>query len=454
MNKKEKMNMHHDIVVVGGGPAAITLAKILGPKRDIAVIRPENASMIYCAMPYVLEGLLPLESTLKKDALVTDAGAKLIRDTVTSIDRKAKSLKTQSGATITYSQLVLATGAEPILPPLEGSELSGVMTFKTEEDLTKLSQLLSEGLTGAVVVGAGAIGIELSGALKHRGIPVTLIDMAESILSNLIDERFSTPAKEQIETLGIDLQLGRKVATLGGSQRVDTVYLDDGTTVSLGPKGLVVFAVGMKPSVSLAEEAGLEIGPQGIVVSDRLETSDESIYAVGDCAQFVSGITGNLTPGKLATNAVPMARVLAACLSGEDRRYKGFYNGAATKVGELFVGGTGLTEQSALNQGFSVLIGSSRLTTQFPIMPGAKVLEYRLLFDAKSTRLIGAQVTSGEPVTSTIDLLTLSIQKCLSIEDLLDLSYSSQPYQSFFPAANGIVMAAMEAYRMKREAMN
>ena len=144
-----------------------------------------------------------------------------------------------------------------------------------------------------------------------------------------------------------------------------------------------------------------------------------------------------------------MAKILGYNLLGQNRTYTGYYNGAATKVGEYYIGGTGLSERAAIEAGYQVECGYSELTTRelttrFPIMPDAKKIRFKLVVDRKSHRLLGGQIVSGQPVTGRIDLLTFTLQKGSTVEDLSALSYSSQPYQAFFPAANGIVLAAEE----------
>jgi len=455
LNMKEMKSPVHeyDIAVIGGGPAGITLAKMLGKKLKMAVIRPEDHSMIYCAMPYVIEGLIDCETTLKKDALVTDAGAELIRETVRSIDFDSKSLTLdQSG--IRYKKLIIATGAMPFIPPIPGSDLEGVSGFKTGEDLNRILDLVKNGLESAVVVGAGAIGIELALALNSRSIDVHLVDIATSPLPNLADSDMTDGIRDEIAKCGIHLHLGAKVTELKGDGQVREVVMDNGGSIHLsslddctvnengGLKGIVIFSVGVKPSLSLVEGTQLEIGRDGIIVNERMETNLKDVYAVGDCVQFSSGITGDVIPGKLATNAVPMAKVLGFNLIGKDRHYPGFYNGAATKVGKFFIGGTGFTENAAKICGFDVVCGYSEVTTKFPIIPGTETISVKLVADRKSHKLIGAQIVSGEPVTGRIDLLTFAIQKESTIEDLTSLSYSAQPYQSFYPAANSVVLAA------------
>ena len=139
-----------------------------------------------------------------------------------------------------------------------------------------------------------------------------------------------------------------------------------------------------------------------------------------------------------------MAKVLGFNMLGQNRTYPGFFNGAATKVGKFFVGGTGLTESAAVKLGYEVSVGYSEVTTQFPIMPDAKKIYFKLIADKRTRKLLGAQIVSGKPATGEVDLITFAIQKNSTVEDMTALSYSAQPYQSFFPAANGIVLAAEE----------
>ncbi|MBB6479389.1 FAD-dependent oxidoreductase [Spirochaeta isovalerica] len=427
----------HEIIVIGGGPAGITLAKMLG--KRVAVVRPEKASMIYCALPYAIEGIISHGDTLKSDNLVTGSGASLIRDTVAEVDWDNKILRMESGEEYGYEKLIIATGAVPFIPPIPGRDLKGVMGFKTEKDLAVVNHIVSTGLDRAVVVGAGAIGIELAQALNHRGVEVELVDLEDSVLPNLIDRDMQDLLYKELDGQGVKIHLGVKVTEVKGTEEAEGVILDNGDVL---PATLVVFAVGAVAEVSLFKDTALKMDRGGIIVNDKMETNLDNVYAVGDCTQFTSGITGEVTPGKLATNAVPMAKVLGFNLKGQDRRYPGFFNGAATKVGTFFVGGTGLSEKAALKAGFDVVSGYSAVTTKFPIIPGAENKQMKLVADRKTHRVLGAQIISKEPVVGRIDLLTYAIQKESTVEDLSALSYASQPHQSFYPAANIVVLAA------------
>jgi NADH dehydrogenase/NADH oxidase (H2O2-forming) len=278
--------------------------------------------------------------------------------------------------------------------------------------------------------------------------------MADTILSAMLDREMVDEAECALTQAGILLHLNSKVVELKGSDTVEQVILDDGQVITLQDaddskttkdtiikKGIVVFAVGMKVNNELFKDSNLLIGRDGIIVNDKMETNIENIYAVGDCAQFTSGITKEVISGKLATNAVPMAKVFAQNMLGSKKGYPGFFNGAATKIGSYFAGGTGLTEQAAQSS-IDTLSGYSELSTIFPNMPGAKKIRMKMVAERATLRVIGAQFMSGEPVTDKVDVITLAIQNNLTVEDLAELSYSSQPYQSFFPASNLIVAAA------------
>jgi NADH dehydrogenase/NADH oxidase (H2O2-forming) len=256
------------------------------------------------------------------------------------------------------------------------------------------------------------------------------------------------------------LHLGERVTALKGEKAVRELVLHSGKSIPLHSNGnggsthegsaVVIFAVGVKADVNLFKGTGLEIGPDGIVVNERMETNVKDVYAAGDCVQFTNAITGDITNGKLATNAVPMGRVAAKNLLGEDATYKGFFNGAATKVEDLFIGGTGLSEKSAVGK-FDIVTGTAELTTKFPIMPGASKVRLKLIADQNTGRILGGQVSGGAPLADKVDLITMAVQNGLTLDEAAMFSYSSQPYQSFFPADNLLVAAARDAKKQLQE---
>jgi len=446
----------YELLIIGGGPAAITVAKNLNGAMKIGVIRPEDHSMIYCVMPYAIEGLLPFEKTLKKDSLITDAKADLIRDKAIKVDFDSKVVTTVDNGEISYEKLVIATGANPVIPNIEGSDLKDVMTFKTEKDLKKIMNLVDNGLQKAVVVGAGAIGIELAQALNERKVETHLVDMEDYILPNMTDYEIVEEAQNALIESGIHLHMRSKILALKGDKYISEVVLekdsihlrtlDECVEDTQQNSSLVIFAIGMKPAIDLFKDTRLEIERDGIVINDKMETNVKDVFAIGDCCQFKSAITGKIISGKLATNAVPMGRVLANNLAGQNRTYKGYINGAATKIDDYYVGGTGLTEKNAKKH-FDIGTGYAEFTTSFPMMPGATKVKLKLIVNKKTHKIIGGQFISGRPVIDKVDQITMAIQYGITLEQLLEFSYSAQPYQSFFPAHNLVVKAAEDALK-------
>ena len=434
-----------DVLVLGGGPAGIQGSRMIKgarPEWRVLMLRPEAASMVYCAIPYALEGLIPSAKALKKDELVTGAGVELVREKAVEVDLAARVVTTGEGRSIEYGNILIATGADPILPPVPGSHLERVAAVKSEQDMNRLLGFLEEGARRAVVVGAGAIGIEQALAYHKRGLEVHLVDLQERVLPHLLDADMAAPAATALEKVGIHLHLGARLERLTGNRAVAGVELAGGTKLELEEgKDFLVFAVGMKAKTDLFRDQ-LEIAPEGIVVDARMATGIPRTWAAGDCTQAVSGIDGKPLGGKLATNAVPQAKVAARNILGDPVSYPGIYNGAATVVEDLRFAGTGFTESYARTRGFEPVAAFGESTSRFPMMPGARPVRIKLVADAATGRLIGGQAWGHEAVAERIDVITLAIQQELKVADLARFSYSSQPWQTFFPAKNAIVEAA------------
>jgi NADPH-dependent 2,4-dienoyl-CoA reductase/sulfur reductase-like enzyme len=439
-----------EILVIGGGPAGITFSakvKKLNPDRSITLLRSEEHSMVYCAIPYAIEGLFQPEKVFKRDALVTDIGVRLVKRKVVSVDLHAKRVVDDAGEEYTANIFFLATGASPLRPSLKGAHAENVYTVKTQQDMEALIAKLAAGARRAVVVGAGAIGIEQATAYQARGLDTYLIDMASRVVPSMLDEDMAEKVHTALKAKGIHLLLSTRVThfELEG-HRVKAVAMSDGARIELNPeRDFVCFAVGMKADVNLFAEQGLEINKSGIVVDSRMRTNISGVYAAGDCCSYISIIDGKPVDGKLATNAVPMAKIAARVVCGKDDEYSGFVNGAATCAYEWRMGSTGFTAEAAEQRGFKTVIGWGETTTLFPMMPGAGALKVKVVADARDLRIIGAQVLSTLPVTDKIDTLTLAIQRRLTLKGLTRLSYSAQPWQSFFPARNAIVEACENA---------
>jgi NADPH-dependent 2,4-dienoyl-CoA reductase/sulfur reductase-like enzyme len=433
-----------DILIIGGGPAGIQstrTVKTLSPETSVTVLRPEENSVIYCAIPYAIEGMFGVDKVKKSDELVTGVGAELIREKAVKVDFNTKIVTTESGEEINYKKLFIVTGAKPFVPPIPGSNLKGIFTIKTIPDTERIIEKLKDAKK-AVVIGAGAIGIEQAQAYAEKGLETYLIDMADRPIPAMVDKDFGEFAVEELEKQGIKLRFGVALKEFKGSEFVEKVVLGNGEEIDINPgKDIVILSVGMKPEVKLFENTGLNIDKDGIVVNEKMETNIEDVYAAGDVCQFYSVIDKKIISGKLATNAVPMAKVMAKNAIGIEDYYPGFVNGAVTVVGERRFGGTGFTEDFAKKRGFDVITGYGETTSRFPMMPGAKPVKVKIVVDKESKRVIGGQVVGYEAVAERIDVITFAIQNHMTVKQLSKLSYSAQPWQTFFPARNAIVQA-------------
>ncbi|MBN2312396.1 MAG: FAD-dependent oxidoreductase [Sedimentisphaerales bacterium] len=451
--------VHTDIVIIGGGPAGITFCrkvKKLKPEIGIIMLRPEEHSMVYCAIPYALEGLFDHRKTFKRDELVTDTGAMLVRRTVKQVDLAAKRIVDETGDSYTADILFLATGALNYIPPVQGADAANVHTVKTQGDMERLFSAIASGAKRALVIGAGAIGIEQAQAYRARGLDVFLVDMASRVLPGMLDEDMAKPLHEMLREKGIHLTLSSRVENIEKNEnRAKRALLSNGEYIDLDPqRDFICFAAGVTPDIALFENQGLETNRDGIVVDSRMRTNIPGVYAAGDCCSYFSGIDKKPIGGKLATNAVPMAKVAARVIAGKDDEYGGFFNGAATCVCDMRVASVGFTEKIANLRGIKTVVGWGETTALFPMMPAAGKLRVKIVADIRDLRIVGAQIVSTLPSTDKIDIITLAIQRKLTLKGLAKLSYSAQPWQSFMPAQSAIVQAcenALDSYMTKNK---
>lgn len=443
------MKVTTDVMVIGGGPAGITFVrtlKRLKPNMNITMLRPERHSMVYCAIPYAIEGLFEPEKTLKSDELVTEVGVNLVRRKAVEIDLNKRHVIDEDGIEYHSKFIFLATGASPVIPPVPGADADNIHTVKTENDMKALLTRVKKA-SRAVVIGAGAIGIEQAQAYRSLGLDTFLIEMAPRVLPSMLDTDMASQVHQVIEHHGVHLLLSTGVAdiTKVGSN-ASKVITTTGKGIPLDPdRDFICFSTGMKPDIELFSGQGLDMDSAGIIVDSRMKTNLPGVFAAGDCCSYVSSIDGLPLGGKLATNAVPMAKTAARTVAGQKDEYPGFVNGAATCAWDLRVGSTGFTEELAQKRGFNTLTGKGKTTTLFPMMPGAENLEVKIIADSRDLRILGGQVISGLSTTDKIDVISLAIQSRLDLKALAKLSYSAQPWQSFFPARSAIVEACEQA---------
>ena len=225
---------------------------------------------------------------------------------VTSIDRHAKTVTSARGITVAYDKLLIATGSLPIIIPVPGHKLAGVLTYRDLDDVQAML-IAAKSRGSAVVIGGGLLGLEAAAGLKEQGMDVTVLHLMPTLMERQLDETAGKLLQKAVEARGIRVMTGANTKAILGEKKVEAVLLSDGTRL---PADLVVMAVGIKPNAALASDAGLDVG-RGIKVSAAMQTSDPDIYAVGECAEVGGDVFGLVAP------LYEMAHVIARQLTGD-----------------------------------------------------------------------------------------------------------------------------------------
>jgi len=439
------------MVVIGcsgcGALAGLT-AKKLRPSLDVTIIREqeEKGLLTRCATPYICCGNVMVDPSYKDDRIFTDQGIELVNVRAIEIDRDSKVVTTADGNTCPYDQLVLATGAKPVIPPIPGVELRGVFTLRTSGDAVSILHWInSRRVTKAVLIGAGAIGIEEAYLLSRQGLKVTLVEMLDRVMPRSLDADMSEALAAYMRQEGLDLKLGQQVDTIDGTDAVESVTLGSGEQIEAE---LVILSVGARPNVGLAEKAGLARGELGLAVDEYLRTSDPDIYAGGDIIEYPSHVTGKPILGQLRPNAVIAGRTIAKNILGYETRYPSLVNAFCTKCFDKSVGAAGITQEQAEHEGIEVVAAKQESASKHSMMRDRKPYIVKLVFDGSSRKLIGGQIVSdSECPVRYIDVIALAIRCGLKASDLATFRGAGQPELSPDPGKEPIALAAESAFQ-------
>ena len=319
--------MKKKLVVIGNGMApGRTLDRLFDTapdEYDVTIFNAERRTNYdRILLSPVLSGEKKYEEiVIHGDAWYEKHGVTLLKgQKIVDIDRAAKTITAEGGITAPYDTLLIATGSSPVIIPVPGKDLPGVLTYRDMDDVNAM-MLAAQSGGSAVVIGGGLLGLEAAAGLKERGMDVTVVHLMPTLMERQLDPTAGHLLKRALEDRGITVLTGANTQEIYGDDYVDGVRLDDGTEI---PAKLVIMAVGIRPNAGLADQAGLEIG-RGILVDSHMRTSDPDIYAVGECVEFRGRVFGLVAP------LYEMANVLAADLAGEERA--GFLETAlATKL--------------------------------------------------------------------------------------------------------------------------
>ncbi len=441
-----------DVAIIGGGPAGRVVVHSLhssDQKYRIALFKDEETNVNRCAVPYGIDGKKPLDKYQIDNKLVTDFGAELIIAKVTEINPETDTIGLADGSEFHYRYLVLATGARPALPPIEGIESPAVIPVRSLDDLEQLRQSAAGSkLKRAVVVGGGFIGVEVAVELRKMGFEVIIVEVMPHILMQTCEPEFSEPLSKILQDQGIKLQTDTQVSAFRKNEDSNLeVHLRNNSKLVCD---FAVLATGVQLNTDLAEAAGIDTNRFGIANDDYLRTNFGNIFTAGDCAEKKSYVTGDPIRGEFGTNAVFMGKVVARNILGEETSFPGVINASVTKVFDWSIGSVGLTEMAALNAGMDVVTGQSRVMNKYPMIDGVSDIHTKLVFDRQSGRLLGGTIMrQGDAVAANIDFLSFAIQMRASIADLLVHQYATHPELAAKPSDNIFVFAAQEAARTR-----
>ncbi len=425
------------IVIVGGvagGASAAAKARRVDELADIQVFeRGPYISFANCGLPYFIAG--EIDDRAKLIVMTPEKFWERSRvrahvnHEVLSINRAAKTVcvKQPDGRQrdVPYDKLVLSQGAKAIVPPIPGADQPQVFTLRDIPDMDRIAAFLNERRPRhAVVIGGGFIGLEMAEAFHHRGLHVTVVERNPHILP-LLDRDMAAHLQNQIRREDFDFKTSADVTRFTG----EGVEFADGSRL---PADLILMSVGVKAEVELARAAGLEIGETGgVKTNGRLESSDPSIYAVGDAAETMHALTGARARIALAGPANRQGRIAGANAAGARLVYPGALGTSIVRILNMTAGFTGLNSAQARKAGFTFFTSLTRDPGHAHYYPGAKPVLIKILAEEGTGRLLGAQVLGEGGVDKRVDVLATAITGKMSVFDLenLDLAYSP-PFSS------------------------
>jgi len=446
MNKRK-------LVIVGGvaaGASAAAKARRCSEEAEIIMFeKGGDISYATCGLPYYVSGII----SNRRRLLVTKAeffrkrfnvdvrtGQEVVK--IDRLDRKVSVVDHAAGRDYeeTYDCLVLATGAEPVTPPIPGVDRPFVFTMKTLEDTDRIHDFINTRKPeSAVIIGGGLIGMEMAENFAHLGMKVAVVEFMPQILG-FLDREMAEMVTTHARQKGVDFYLSERVVRVGEENGRGTVKTDQGRKLAAD---VVITSVGIRPGIGLAQDAGLTIGATGgVAVDEAMQTSDPNIWAAGDCVESVNLVTGKPTLVPMGSAANKQGRAAGANAMGRNITVKGFTGTIIVKVFDFAVGKTGLSEQEAVAAGYRPVVTYVVADHHAGYYPGAKDIWIKTVADQEDGRLLGAQAIGEEGVDKRIDVMATAIYNRMAAADLihLDLAYAP-PYSS---ARDPIIVAGAE----------
>ena len=439
-------------VLILGGVAAGTkvAAKLLREDRSCEVTvltKGRDISYAGCGLPYYVGDVIHERSELivntpEKFAALTGAEVRTETEAVAVHPDKhtveAKDLKTGEVAEYGYDKLVIATGASPFVPPIQGLDLKNVFVMRTPDDAIGLREAVEAGeIKRAVVAGGGFIGLEVAENLAAKGVKTTVIDFAPHVLPNFLDPELSEYVENKMADEGIMPMTGVSLEGVEGDGKVQKVL-----TIKRGKKAdALVLAIGIRPNTGFLEGAGIEMFKGTILTDQYLRTNVPDIYAAGDCAMVTNRQTGKPAWSPMGSTANIAGRILAKDIAGKEVAYPGVLGtGVAKLPGGLNTGRTGLTETAARAEGYDVETVITVVDDKAHYYPGAGLFIVKLTADKASRKLLGVQVLGTGAVDKVTDIGVTAISLGATVDQLaaMDFAYAPPFSTAIHPFAHSV----------------
>lgn len=447
------MEKANTIVVIGGVAAGASAAAKARREDENAVIivyeKGEYVSFANCGLPYYVgneirdrsELLLHTPESLKErfnlDVFVNHEVLEVHpqKHTVTVKNMKNGEIFSQG-----FDKLILATGARPIVPPIEGIDSNNVQLLRTVPDADQLKHLITAGnIKRAVVIGGGFIGLEAVENLQRQGIMVILIEKADQVMIPF-DKEMVVDIEEVLENMNVQVILENGVKRFIVKGRSATaVELEDGSVVEAD---VFLLSIGVRPDVKLAEKARIKLGITGAIeVNERMETNMPDIYAAGDAVEMLHLVNHKPSWIPLAGPANKQGRVAGANAAGRSMVFKGAYGTSIVRVGNVVAAKTGFSEKECKRNDIDYRVTYNFHDSHAGYYPGSDVMVIKLISEKSTGRILGSQIVGGEGVDKRTDVVATSIYAGMTVEDLenLDLAYAPP----FGAAKDPIIMAGM-----------
>ena len=440
--------MSENIVIIGAvalGPKAACRLKRLKPEANVVMVdQTDLISYGGCGIPYFVSGdvsdIGQLQSTsfhmLRDKKFFQEAkGIEVLTNTrAVSIDRVGKKVLVKNmidgkEQVLSYDKLVLATGSRPRRLPIPGAELPGVFTVSNLHEAEAIKAEIAQGrVDKAVVIGAGAIGLEMAEALADLwGIETAVIEVADQVLPGVVSPGMARMVRHHLEEKGVKIYSAEEVVGIEGAERVERVVMKSGALDA----DLVIMAVGVVPNGDLAGEAGLELSPRGAIkVDERLATSDPNIFAGGDCVEIqnlLTGKAGYFPSGSLANRE---GRVIGSNLAGENAVFEGAVGTFAVKLFELSIASAGLSMEKAIAEGFDPV---SVFVVQFDrshFYPDKDLLYLELVVEKGTGKVLGVHGLGGleSGMFARVSAIAAILKYRPSAADISNLEFPYSPH--------------------------